>query len=555
MNPSSFLPRFFLLLSLAVLLSSTANATLTDGSLSPDFTLTDINGNVFNLYQQLESGKTVFVEFIAGWDENCWNYHHAQHLQSLYAQHGPSGTCSDDVIVVLIEADLTSGLDVLDGTSPIAAGNWITDTPYPIFNPTSDEILDDFLVTTFPTIYRICPSKIVKSNGQISAGAHAATIDGCSITNDIKISEDSPFYYCSGLVEPKVVIRNVAYPLGLTQASISVSIDGVEQTPVVWNGSTNPGTEVLFSLPQLSLSPGLHVIDCNIDNLSENAVDLNQANNCIQFNVFVNESVFDASNVNQDFSSELFPYESWISDNPDQSNTWMHSDHEGGMLLMDFYTYGDLDQVDALLAGPVNLTEADASFLSFDVAYAPYSDLLFDGLGVAVSTDCGLSWSQVYYKEGVNLATAGARTEPFFPLAGNWRSECIDLSNFTSEESVLVSFIGFNGWGNQLFLDNVSFGSSCVVDVSEQISAESDFAIYPNPVAGELFVMSDELTNELFQCELYDMSGKLIKSWNCSQPIAANTFSLDCSPFENGLYTLRLNGRNSVFSTRVVVAK
>lgn len=555
MNSSISFCRILFLLLITSGFARPALATLTDGALSPDFTLTDINGNTFNLYQQLESGKTVFLEFVAAWDENCWNYHHAQHLQSLYALHGPSGTCSDDVIVVLIEADLTSGLDVLDGSSSISAGNWISDTPYPIFNPSSDAIIEDFLITSFPTIYRICPSKIVRSNGQVSTTTHVASIDACSITNDVGIREDAPFYYCNGSVVPKVVIHNFAYPLSLQQAEITWAIDGVEQSPITWNGSIDPGTEELYSLPQIALTAGIHEISCSLVNLAPNSFDLNEANNCLKFILYVGESVFNVIDVNQDFSDPEFPYSAWVADNPDLSNGWEFTSHEGGMMMLDFFTYGDVNEVDVLFAGPVDFQNAAAAYLSFDVAYAPYSDSLFDGLGVAVSSDCGETWSDVFYKEGQELATSMPLTEPFLPYPGLWRSECIDLSAFTGSESLLVSFIGFNGWGNNLYLDNVGFGSSCVVDIPVVATALNDLVVFPNPASHEIHLMGELSAKNIVQCTLHDLTGKIAAAWNTSQLSIGNVTTLDCSALPGGVYTLRVNCEDSVFSTKVTVVR
>jgi hypothetical protein len=546
--------RKVLLLPVFLFLWLQAGATLTDGSVSPDLTLTDINGNTFNLYQELGSGKTVFLEFVAAWNDNCWNYHQAQHLQSLYAQHGPQGTCSDDVIVVMIEADLSTGLDMLDGTSPLSAGDWISETPYPIFNPASDDIIDDFLVTSFPTIYRICPSKIVKSNGQISAAAHAATIDMCNILNDVSIRESSSFYYCDGLVEPKVLIGNVAYPFTLSSAEISLSVDNVEQSPVIWAGNIAPGQDALFSLPSISLTPGLHEISCSIVNLADNAPDLNPANNCLSFFVYVSDGPVDVSIVNQDFSDPDFTTTGWVIDNPDMSNTWQHTSHEGGMAMIDFYSYGDIDQADAMLVGPFQLPANEPNYLSFDLAYAPYNETLYDGLGIAISSDCGNTWTDVYFKEGNELATAEARTEPFYPYPGNWRSECISLENFAGNEELLIGFIGLNGWGNNLFLDNINLGTACIVsDESVEFAAPGSL-VFPNPADDMFNLNTSAFTGKTITCSLKSISGA--QAYHLGEMTCygdQSNLPIDCSRFESGVYLLNILCEQEAYVTRLVI--
>ena len=53
------------LLFAVLTISTTALAQLPDGSIAPDFTATDINGNEWNLYDLLDEGNTVILDFSA----------------------------------------------------------------------------------------------------------------------------------------------------------------------------------------------------------------------------------------------------------------------------------------------------------------------------------------------------------------------------------------------------------------------------------------------------------------------------------------------------------
>ena len=138
----------------------TAKAELPDGTIAPDFTVTDINGNVHNLYTYLNAGKHVILDFSATWCPPCWSYHNTQALKNLYNTYGPNG--SDEIMVIKIEADLNTAEACLYGNcmgmGGSTQGNWVAGTPYPIVNLTSANapgLGGQYQITYYPTIYGI----------------------------------------------------------------------------------------------------------------------------------------------------------------------------------------------------------------------------------------------------------------------------------------------------------------------------------------------------------------------------------------------------------------
>lgn len=135
------------------------------GAVATDFTVTDINGNSFNLYSVLNDGKAVVLDCSATWCGPCWGFHQAHFLQDLHDQLGPNGT--DQIRVVLYEADASTGSDALNGTGGSTLGNWLADSPtYPVVNEDPVQLSGNmFWPLGFPTINVICPAeKKIKSD-------------------------------------------------------------------------------------------------------------------------------------------------------------------------------------------------------------------------------------------------------------------------------------------------------------------------------------------------------------------------------------------------------
>jgi len=163
--------------SVFAFLCSSALAQLPSGSISPDFTATDIDSVEHNLYSYLDSGYQVILDFSATWCPPCWSYHEEGVLKELYNQYGPEGT--NELRVFFIEGDDTTTDEDLHGTGSNTAGDWVMDTPYPIID-NAGNIFDDFGCTYFPTIYTICPNKILSESGQASFVGHETLLSSAS---------------------------------------------------------------------------------------------------------------------------------------------------------------------------------------------------------------------------------------------------------------------------------------------------------------------------------------------------------------------------------------
>jgi len=137
---------------------------LPDGSMAPDFTLTDYNGNEHHLYSYLEEGKTVILEVFAAHCSNCWNYHQTNRLKNLYNAYGPEGT--NELTVLALEHDQWNNHNAFIGDGPpwVTQGNWLEETPFPIFDVEDPDrgVFEDYNITGYPIVFKICPDGLTE---------------------------------------------------------------------------------------------------------------------------------------------------------------------------------------------------------------------------------------------------------------------------------------------------------------------------------------------------------------------------------------------------------
>ena len=88
--------RFFVLLSLLILLVGSLAASESEMKSIPDFTLLDIDGNEVNLYKILDEGKYVIIDFWATWCVPCCKA--LPHLNAFHEKY-------EDVVVIAISED------------------------------------------------------------------------------------------------------------------------------------------------------------------------------------------------------------------------------------------------------------------------------------------------------------------------------------------------------------------------------------------------------------------------------------------------------------------
>ena len=298
-----------LLLS-ALLLSATSATTfaqLSPGSLAPDFTVSAYqpwlstagmtNNGSYKLYDYLDAGYTVILDVSATWCGPCWNYHLSGALEDAYAAHGPAGapgvsaTTTDDLMVIWIEGDgATADATMLDGSGAI--GDWTNPNAagqiqFPMANPitaTANTINTNFGIAYFPTIYKICPNRIVSEIGQATAAAIYTSIGSCpppasSPADVAALTYEGSLVHCQGSYTPEVKIQNNGTS-PLTAATVTVTQGGTTVSTGTYSGSlATYGVATVTCTPIASFMGGALVVTV------ATAADANAANNGVNATV------------------------------------------------------------------------------------------------------------------------------------------------------------------------------------------------------------------------------------------------------------------------------
>jgi len=127
--------------------------------------------------------------------------------------------------------------------------------------------------------------------------------------------------------------------------------------------------------------------------------------------------------------------------------------------------------------------------LTFDVSYKHYSPTDIEKLRVLISTNCGTSYTEVFMKEGADLAIDGTSTSSEWAptSAAHWRNESIDLSAYVGSD-ITIKFETTNDYGNNLYIDNVNVSDAALTKLSSTSCNKNltsmDDALYSDAVPG-----------------------------------------------------------------------
>lgn len=274
---------------------------------------------------------------------------------------------------------------------------------------------------------------------------------------------------CANPVVPQLEIRNYGTNV-ITSAKISLSINSVltETKDVALNLAPDQFTTITFNsvvLPGTSNPFEFTILQTN------GGTDGNAQNNLTT--VIVTVPVAASLPLSETFNS--MPA-NWMNLNPDNQIGWTNvlaadNSPTNRAMRLDFYNYENQGVLDYLLSPAFTLTAPANALLKFDVAYAQFPGQAGDALKVYALPGCNPDLSQgilLYSKSGTDLSTTSSTSNPFVPTNNNqWRkSEILSLAGLSASTSWQLAFVGLNGYGNNLYLDNVQVSVNEIIDIA-----------------------------------------------------------------------------------------
>tara|TARA_Y100000766_G_scaffold280705_1_gene290971 strand:+ start:28 stop:1449 length:1422 start_codon:yes stop_codon:yes gene_type:complete len=249
-------------------------AQLPPNSFGEDFTLTDINGNEFNLHSTLDEGKTVILDLFATWCGPCWSYAETGVLEDLQEAY------PNDVVCVAVEADSTTPASEIYNSGN---GDWTTVIDYLLMDDPSGNVAEDYALAYYPTIYKICPDRMVTEVGQIgTVNAFMTEINSCTsaqYSKDARIlSYNGATTFCGGSLDGgSVSIQNYSIGAAMTSCDILTKVNGQTVATTPWSGSIDT-----YQTATINLSPLNNIPDgANITFEVDYTGDMDTSNNTL----------------------------------------------------------------------------------------------------------------------------------------------------------------------------------------------------------------------------------------------------------------------------------
>lgn len=274
---------------------------------------------------------------------------------------------------------------------------------------------------------------------------------------------------------------------------------------------------------------------------------------------FVSSDREDFAPFREEFDDPDIQVSPWAVYNPDNGITWNISsvpvnNKNNRSVKMGMFDYNILGQEDWLISPVLDFSEAPDASMTFDYSYARYDMVRQDLLEILVSVDCGRTFPFTVYSATSNQLAIRDFANGWIPqVTADWRREFVDLTDYAGMQEVRIAFRTTNGFGNNLYLDNIEFH---VTGFGDTIVLEKNtMLIHPNPsMNGTFYVTFNAEERQPVDIQVVDMLGKKILEKRIELGLNQTTV-FDLIGHRNGVYLVQVQGSSFRKAARVVIDK
>ncbi len=254
----------------------------------------------------------------------------------------------------------------------------------------------------------------------------------------------------------------------------------------------------------------------------------------------------------ENFESFTFPNNGITIDNPDTGITWERDTiavaYQGiASAKINNLININYGQSDALVLPRFDFTTFTGTpYLFFKWAYAKSDPTYSDELIVLASKDCGVTWTQVFYRTGNGLVTGPTQTTPYIPDSATvWKTANINLNTYATYQNVMLKIVNVTDGGNNLYIDNINLGSN-IIGIEENEILISNVNLFPNPNAGNFYIEYTLEKVEDVTFEITNVLGQSLYSFNI-KPQAAGLNKQEINyDLQNGIYNVMIKKKTSL---------
>ena len=283
-------------------------------------------------------------------------------------------------------------------------------------------------------------------------------------------------FSCDEVITPQIEVRNYGFDL-ITEYEVALALNGIAiDTLSTTQSLTSLQRDTLTFSPISLATIGSQELTFTVISVNGGTDGNSDNDTTVHTVVRLTQASLPAEETFEIAGSGFTEY------NPDGGMGWQQEqitlDGEPnvvGVIYLPYYQLG-VGEEDWILSPVVDLSDATESEFSFRYAHATLPEDIGDILSVRVSTDCGNTFPYVLWsRQGDSLTTVGNRITLYVPKSRlEFRPVSVDLSDFLGQPSVQIALVVKNGWGNNLYVDDLLWTGTTKYENDLAITALED---------------------------------------------------------------------------------